>query len=298
MSWTDDILDELAAADAWSYSTGSEPATAPTAWAALALRAYGRDEAADRATQWLVDHQANDGTLGINLSQPDPHWPTSLAVLAWSSAKKDDQTPSKNIARALEWLDSVEGVPSPLSGDLGHDSTLIGWPWVESTHSWIEPTAFSVIALKAAGKADHPRTREAVRLLIDRQLPEGGANYGNTYVRGQPLRPHLDPTGVVLMALAGEYDPSGRMEKTLAFAAESIGPQTTAMSLAMGVMGLAAHGREVKQSDKLLEAAAMTTRRLMGYQMRQTLLTLAALGEKCPLVTLPRKGTARQGAPS
>ncbi len=294
MSWTDDILDEVATANAWSYSTGSEPATEPTAWAALALRAYGRDDAADRATQWLADHQAKDGTLGINLSQPDPHWPTSLAVLAWSAAEKDDRTPyAENIARALKWLDSVEGVPSPLSGDLGHDSTLIGWPWVESTHSWIEPTAFSVLALKAAGKAEHPRTREAVRLLIDRLLPEGGANYGNTYVLGQLLRPHLDPTGLVLMALAGEKDPSGRLEKTLAFAANSIGPQTTAMSLAMGVMGLAAHGREVQQMDKLLEAAAGTTRLLMGYQMRWTLLALAALGENCPLITLPR-----QGAPS
>ena len=125
MSWTDSIIDELAKAEAWSYSTGSEPATEPTAWAALALRAYERDEAADRATRWLTDHQAKDGTLGINASQRDPHWPTSLAVLAWNAAAKDNESPySSNIARALAWIDTLEGVPSPRSDDLDRKSVV------------------------------------------------------------------------------------------------------------------------------------------------------------------------------
>ena len=91
------------------------------------------------------------------------------------------------------------------------------WPWVLGTHSWIEPTAFNVLALKAAGRGEHPRTREAVRLLVDRLLPTGGCNYGNTTVLGQQLRPHLAPTGLVLLSLAGEQINDSRIAKSLAY---------------------------------------------------------------------------------
>jgi hypothetical protein len=293
-AFVEPILDELDAADHWSYSTDSEAASEPTAWASLALRAHGRNGSADRAARWLADSQAADGTVGITRLQAAPHWPTALAVLAWCAASKGSSRPfAQNIARATRWIDSIGGKPSEQSEDLGHDTTLIGWPWVEGTHSWGEPTAFSVLALKATGQHDHPRTREAVRLLIDRLLPEGGANYGNTFVLGQKLRPHLEPTGVVLAALAGEEDPSGRLEKTITYAETNIGPNTTAASLAFVLMGLAAHGKLPAQSNAWLAGAAEATRRRVGYQGRLPLIVIAAAGERSPIVTLPKEGKAQ-----
>ncbi|HWA98802.1 MAG TPA: hypothetical protein VG713_09935, partial [Pirellulales bacterium] len=86
MSWLDETIDELAACDFWPYRPGGTAATEPTAFAALALRAHGRRDAAERATHWLAEHQSADGTLGISATERDPHWPTSLAVLAWCAA--------------------------------------------------------------------------------------------------------------------------------------------------------------------------------------------------------------------
>ena len=58
-----------------------------------------------------------------------------------------------------------------------------------------------MMALKIAGYGDHKRVKEATRLLLDRQLPQGGWNYGNTLVFDQELRPMPLSTGVVLNAL-------------------------------------------------------------------------------------------------
>src|SRR2546428_787916 len=88
---------------------------------------------------------------------------------------------------------------------------------VSSEPTALAATAMHVLALKAAGHRDHPRTREAVRLLIDRLLPGGGCNYGNTIVLGQELRPQLQPTGLAMLALAGETDPDGRVAMSLAY---------------------------------------------------------------------------------
>src|SRR5207302_5660581 len=125
--------------------------------------------------------------------------PTSLAVLA---ALAMPQNPLLDVERAVKWILETRGEALPQTPEMGHNTTLVGWPWVEDTHSWIEPTAMHVLALKAAGRGDHPRTREAVRLLIDRLLVGGGCNYGNTVVMDQGLRPHLQPTGLAMLALA------------------------------------------------------------------------------------------------
>ena len=65
------------------------------------------------------------------------------------------------------------------------------------------PTSLAIIALRVAGLGDHERVQEAKRLLLDRQLPDGGWNYGNTKVFGQELHPMPETTGVALSALSG-----------------------------------------------------------------------------------------------
>ena len=54
-------------------------------------------------------------------------------------------------------------------------------------------------------------------LLLDRQLPSGGCNYGNTSVLGQMLRPHVQPTCVALLALAKEQDQGSRIAKSVSW---------------------------------------------------------------------------------
>ena len=179
----------------------------------------------------------------------------------------------------------VAGETSERQEYTGHDTMLVGWPWVVGTHSWVEPTAMSVLALRATGLGKHPRAREAVRLLEDRLLSTGGCNYGNTIVLGQTLRPHVEPTGAAMMALGGEPDRSGRMSRAIAYLESTLGPTTTPASLAYGLLGLAAHGRVPSQAAAWLAACtAQSLRRQSSLEL--ALLGLAVLEAACPLVTL------------
>ncbi|HEY5314651.1 MAG TPA: hypothetical protein VIK18_19110 [Pirellulales bacterium] len=294
MGWPQAIVDELEDPRYWAYTPGAGPATEPTAMAALALLGHGRTAAAHKACDLLVERQEAAGSLGIGTGEQAPHWATALAVLAWQAAgKTPDAQPSSSkyaqpIERAVEWILSVAGQIMPRSPDLGHDTTLKGWPWVEGTHSWMEPTAYCVLALRATGHATHNRTREAVVLLNDRLLPEGGCNYGNTMVLGQTLRPQLEPTGIALLALATAPDRDGKIARALEYASRQVGPETTAYSLAMGLLGLAAHDRWPEAAPAWLERAWSRNTTLSLGVPRRAMVALATLGPRSPLVTLAR----------
>jgi hypothetical protein len=237
----------------------------------------------------LASLASEDGSVGVMADQATPSWPTSLALLAWNAAACNaasalPATWRSHAERAAEWLLTVSGDAQPRNADLGHDTMLRGWPWVLGTHSWVEPTALAVLALKSAGLSSHVRVRDAVRLLIDRLLPEGGSNYGNTTVLGQALRPHVTPSGLALTALAGERDASGRIERTIAYLAQTLNRQTTSMSLAYGLIGLAAHDRTLRAADAWLEAASHRGGR-EAAPFKHALVALAALKADCPLIS-------------
>ena len=252
MSSLGEALDALAQQPVCGYALGAAPATEPTALAALALWAHGRNDAALRAAEQLGSIQSADGSVGVRAGQP-PGWPTSLAVVAWQTV--DSQRLARQVEAGIQWILSARSEVLPRSSQFGHDTQIVAWSYAEQTHSWIEPTALHVVALKSAGQAAHERTRDGVRMLIDRQLPGGGCNYGNTMVLGQMLRPHVQPTGIALLALAGEEDSSGRIARSVAWLRRSLGPQTTAASLAWGLLGLRAHGVTIAEADAWLERA-------------------------------------------
>lgn len=254
MDWVGQTLDKLEREPAIGYAAGAAPATEPTTIAALALAAHGRRDAAQRAAQTLASWQQDNGVVSVRDGEQSPGWPTSLAVLTWCVCDREKH--AARIERGLVWLLANRGQGVPRSAEFGHNSELVGWAFAEHTHSWIEPTSFAVLALKAAGKASEPETREGVAVLVDRQLPGGGLNYGNTSVLGQRLRPHLQPTGIALLALANESDASQRLAKSIAWLARSIGPETTPLSLGWAVLGLKAHGVAPPDTDQWLAAAA------------------------------------------
>jgi hypothetical protein len=287
MSWISEILKSLADHDGWVYCRGNIPATEPAAVAACALAGNGMLAEAEQACSWLAELQQTGGCLGISQAQLEPHWPTGVAVLAWREADRFQL----QIDKALAWMLSFGGTVAQRSADIGHNTLLQGWPWVEGTHSWIEPTAFSLLALKATGHSAHPRAREAAALLIDRLLPDGGCNYGNSSVIGQVLRPHLEPTGLTLAALHGEPDLDGRIERSLHYLENEISAATTAASLAYAIIGLAAHGRLNCGFHDLLHAAADATCKRGNSPFRLALLALAALGNDCPWIKPFEKAT-------
>jgi hypothetical protein len=276
MSWLDTTLDDLARRPTCGYAADTAPATEPTALAALSLHVHGRGDAARPALDWLAKIQGDDGSVGVREGEPTPAWPTSLAVIAWKTIAPEQF--GGRIERAAAWIVSARGETTPRAPEFGHDTEIAGWSYAEATHSWIEPTALHVVALKAAGRRDHERTRDGVRMLIDRQIPTGGCNYGNTSVLGQMLRPHVQPTGIALLALAGENDPSGRVLTSVKWLRQAIGPRSTAGSLSWALLALRAHGESPDRADDWLAASY---RRVMDHDRsphKLALLLLAAKG--------------------
>lgn len=280
--WQRDLIDRLAVRIPAGYDADGEPASEPTALAGLALLTHGRVEAALAAADWLAARQARSGSVGVTASRPTPCWPTSLAMTLWHSA--DVATAATRfvepIARAVRWTLDERGETLPRNALFGHDSTLIGWSWAANTHSWLEPTAMFVVALKAVGQSQHARTREAVRLLVDRQLPNGGCNYGNTIVLGQTLLAHVQPTGLAMMALAGEGYDDPRTQRSLDYLQRELSAETATASLCYGLLGLAAHDRSPPDRDVWLQTAYGRVQKHDGSPNKLALVALAARGNK------------------
>jgi hypothetical protein len=245
-----------------------------TAWACLACaRTPAGGPLAARAAERLAQAQHADGTVAVADAHPEAAWPTPLALLAWQATG----TAPERRGRAERFLLALCGEAEAAAdrGIFGHDTSLRGWPWTVGSHSWVEPTALALLALRRAGRADHPRVQEGVRLLLDRQIPGGGWNYGNTTVYGSELAPQVAATGVALAALAG-LSPAPPLAKSLAQLAGALSPVRTPLSLAWGLLGLAAWGIRPAGATAWLAQCRALAQRCGGYDTTHlALLTLA-----------------------
>jgi hypothetical protein len=302
MAWQKQLAERLCAFVPCGYQQPGPPAVEPTCLAAMALSLQGRKAQSRQALQWLKALQNADGSFGPTFKMQTPGWPTALAILAGGYVGRCGANDVLGLAgcpdlaghsdephvelheqpfridAAVQWLLSLQGRTIPRGEIYAHNSMLVGWPWVKGTHSWIEPTALAVLALKSVGHGDHPRTREGVRVLHDRLLPDGGCNYGNTFVLGQQLLPHIQPTGLTLLALDGEQDDDGRIARSVDWLERAIDRDTAAASLAYAVWALARYGRAAENAERWLAGASRRKATLASpYRMALLLLAAAAL---------------------
>jgi hypothetical protein len=271
-------LERLAAARQWKYRASRDTMAEPAAWSVIALAAHGETDAALAPADWLAKVQQADGSVGISAAETDPRWPTSLAMLAWSVLDRATGARrfSDHVERAANWSLEDRGKSTQQSPKIGHDPSIVGWSWAANTASWLEPTCYQVLALTAARRGDHPRVLEGVRLISDRLLPDGGANYGNTIVLGQQLVAHIAPSGVALTALAQSVVTDDRIAGTLRYLQKNVGEATTPISLAWGVIGLTAHGWRPLFADDWIDAALQNEAWGPLAQYEHALLLLAA----------------------
>jgi hypothetical protein len=103
-------------------------------------------------------------------------------------------------------------------------------------------------------------------------------------VFGQELRPHLQPTGVCLLALAGERDTDRRVGLSIDFLRRELSASIGTSSLCFGLLGLHAWGAAPAEAPEWLAAVAGRTLKRDASSYRLSLLALAALGNQCPLI--------------
>ncbi|MBI3409326.1 MAG: DUF362 domain-containing protein [Planctomycetes bacterium] len=198
----------------WAYAPGQPPQVEPTCLGLLAcsLEADRFADAIGRARQFLDRCRKPDGSYRLAVGREEALWPTSLAL--FTQAVLDDGAAKNGAVAGLRstaaYLLGVKGrTPENMETDELHDIDLklTGWPWAENNFSWVEPTAWACLALRAAGHENQQRVQEGLQMLLDRAMDEGGINYGNRRILGRLLEPIPGPTALMLLALQGRDQP-------------------------------------------------------------------------------------------
>jgi hypothetical protein len=278
-------------ARAWSYCRSGALSVEPTSLACLGLLATAGDEPTEGlvatsrdAAHWMSSIQQADGSLPVSPNLKTPGWSTPYALLLWSRLTGFE--PSRLSAQAWLLRDN-EGTRSGREDDgkiLGHDPTIHGWPWIEGTHPWIEPTAMAILALCRETRGDHPRVVEGIRLIRDRALDRGGWNCGNKRVFGHELRPLPGPTGTALLALAAHGDRSATVSRAVDYLLGTLPSVRAPVSLGWGVLALRAYHACPVQADLWLAEAYETCSRRPASTMSLALLLLAAGADESSLI--------------
>ena len=274
----------------WSYRPQSRTsAVEPTALASLALLATAAPDDTDgpsvplHAGRWIAAHarRLDGSTLVAPGLAVEPGWTTPVALLLWNALGGFDRERSEAVA----WLLTARGKPGqPIPRNpMGHDVTLVGWPWVADTHSWVEPTATSLLALAPRVAPSQPRMAEGVRLLLDRAIATGGWNLGNPIVFGQTFRALPGPTGLALLALARlarESAPPATIAAAVTYL-ESVLPRTAApTSLGWATLGLRAWQGALDAESRAHLASATARALARAATPGELALLLLAAGDR------------------
>jgi uncharacterized protein (DUF362 family) len=204
------LLDRQDAGGGWAYRPGGTPQPEPTCLALLALAQMVKDSQAQRkGVDALVSWQHADGAFRVQNGYEGVQWPTALAVIALQRAG-EIETHRQALERAAAWLCAARSQTLPFTEqhrkDFEFDPSIVGWGWTDGQFSWVDPTAWSCLALRIVGQGSHERVREGCRLLLDRAYDEGGTNVGSRRVFGRKTEPVPANTASLLLAFAGLPD--------------------------------------------------------------------------------------------
>src|SRR5205814_4167687 len=100
----------------------------------------------------------------------------------------------------------------------------------------------------------------------------------------QKLRAQVEPTGLTMMALAGETSDDPRIISSIQYVGSALSAETTPISLSYGLLGLAAHRRTLAETADWLEAGFRRTMLRGGSALTIALLVLASQAEECPII--------------
>ena len=279
MTKLNDLMDRYTKTGGFGNEAGGDPQPEATAWALFILQLqHDAQHTALLQTNrdFLATQQLDDGRVPIAPNHPDAVWPTPLAILAWHGSSDHRRQQD----RAIQFLLTKYGhhwTRDPEQDDsvVAHDPSLHGWPWIYNTHSWVSPTTHAMLALIVTGQGDHERVQEGADMLINRQLPHGGWNYGNTFVWGQELRPFPETTGMTLNALAGQV-PRSRISHSLDYLLLQLPRLQTPVALGWTLLGLAAWNIHPTDKTELIDRCFHQQERYGSYTTSALCLLLAA----------------------
>ena len=257
----------------WAYHPGKAARLEPTCWALLALGA----RAADRPV--LAQWPAADGMLLERRGGTPNYAFHALALLAMRAL---GAPPAGGVRPLLAALQAVKGDAIPDAAANRQDNSLQGWSWIGDTFSWVEPTAWALLALKHWARTpgitvDPARIDVAERLLVDRCCAGGGWNYGNANVLGQDLKAFVPTTAIALLALQDRRTLPAVL-RSLDYLERAATLERSGVALSLALIALTAFGRAAAPVREALVAQVPTTIEF-GNQMAAA-MALYALGSQ------------------
>ncbi|HZO42420.1 MAG TPA: prenyltransferase/squalene oxidase repeat-containing protein [Methylomirabilota bacterium] len=274
----------------WGAVPDRQSNTEATALAVLALASCPEAKAdhVERGLQWLVDLQNADGSWPLHRNTTYGSWTTAPATLALASF--DDQRAHAirgarwllgHRGRSLGWLASLAYRLVPEKMAVRLDPDLRAWSWTADGFSWVEPTAYALIALKKLGadigRSAGPHIREAERLLYDRMCSGGGWNHGNSNAYGVAIPPYPETTALALIALQDrqtETPNRASLERLVAMLSEA----ESGLSLSWAILCFSVRGLDVAVWQRRL-VRCYATSGFLG-ETRVVALALLALSER------------------
>ena len=133
----------------------------------------------------------------------------------------------------------------------------------------------AILALQVAGLGTHARVKEGKAMILDRQIPHGGWNYGNTTVLGRELHPLPECTGIALQALADDTDLQ-YVERSLDYLLKKLPTLHTPISLGWALLGLGAWGLRPSNSQELILTSLDLQQRYGPYPVPSLALLFCA----------------------
>jgi hypothetical protein len=251
----------------WGYYSGKASRIEPTCWALLALAATSsgtRDAwlaSAGPHLEFLARAQRPDGLLLDMDSLPNLGFNGLAALLCLHAGGPVCEA---ILARLLPAIVRVKGVS--VKDTAQPSDVLQGWPWIEDTFSWVEPTALCLLALKRRRRIGpdpqlDARIEEAERVLLTRSCATGGWNYGNASAFDQDLRPYVPTTALALMALRDRRaDPV--VLRGLEYLQRSQVNENSGMALTLTALCLRIHGLPCDEVERALTADVVRVKRL------------------------------------
>ncbi len=285
------LLDAQNPDGGWGSVKGKRSNTESTSFALMALKCLDRDVFLRPMTaglSWLLQHQKDDGSWSLSDASKQSSWTTSIAVLALLSF----QDQREHALRAAKWILTQEGrKPGWIASLLVWlslvkkmtelDPYLSGWPWTAGAFSWVEPTSYSLMALKKlepmlVGTNVEARIQQGEMLIYDRMCKGGGWNYGNSKVMGEALWPYPDVTAVALIALQ-DRRASEANQTSLHILDKMAREADSGMALGWGILCLTLYNEDVRELKKVL-AKNFEKTSFLG-QIKTVALAVLALGD-------------------
>jgi hypothetical protein len=261
---------------AWPYFPGNKPATEPTVVCAIACR--DDDAICTGAINFLLSIRNPDGgwSSGEGLGESD--WNTGLALFGISrlstelksrnkfspeleekSSRLYKESMAKLAALRADTLsDLSRTVLTALSGpDFDYPR---GWPWEQNTFHWVEPTAYSLMAIKFGQYANEKRFATAIeqahKYLYEKTCKNGGWNWGQTSTLGFDFPAVPRDTALALLAMQDQKE-NPQVKTALQILRDATGGGA-AYPEPLAILALEAFGDDVSNPAQALAAGYKT----------------------------------------